>query len=172
MDLGWGFPFSKFLYPLHVVFSEKSTMAIARLLEHLDGTGKFTDGPCSLWQETFYIFALFFPLMKTCMSFLWSYILVFLVFHFLFFIFYSYCCPDQEPKWQVGYVYTPADAIAQVLKTLSLNETRELSRTISNWFRRFEDWSASSSTRRENVMLYQCWVCVYAISVGSLIAKF
>ncbi|KAG8657258.1 hypothetical protein MANES_03G055500v8 [Manihot esculenta] len=45
----------------------------------------------------------------------------------------------QEPKWQVGYVYTPADAIAQVLKTLSLNETRVLSRTISNWFRRFED---------------------------------
>lgn len=45
----------------------------------------------------------------------------------------------QEPKWQVGYVYTPADAIAQGLKTLSLNETRELSRTISNWFRRFED---------------------------------
>uniref|UniRef100_A0A2N9ETZ6 DUF1350 domain-containing protein n=1 Tax=Fagus sylvatica TaxID=28930 RepID=A0A2N9ETZ6_FAGSY len=45
----------------------------------------------------------------------------------------------QEPKWQVGYVYTPADAIAQGLKTISLNETRELSKTISNWFRRFED---------------------------------
>ncbi|EOY30099.1 Eukaryotic initiation factor 4F subunit p150 isoform 1 [Theobroma cacao] len=45
----------------------------------------------------------------------------------------------QEPKWQVGYVYTPADAIAQGLKTLSLNDTRVLSRTISDWFRRFED---------------------------------
>ncbi|WCJ42914.1 hypothetical protein M5689_023692 [Euphorbia peplus] len=45
----------------------------------------------------------------------------------------------QEPKWQVGYVYTPADAIAQGLKSLSLSETRELSRTISDWFRRFED---------------------------------
>ncbi|XP_065850711.1 uncharacterized protein [Euphorbia lathyris] len=45
----------------------------------------------------------------------------------------------QEPKWQVGYVYTPADAIVQGLKSLSLSETRELSRTISDWFRRFED---------------------------------
>ncbi|XP_059453868.1 uncharacterized protein LOC132184305 [Corylus avellana] len=45
----------------------------------------------------------------------------------------------QEPKWEVGYVYTPADAIAQGLKTLSLNETKVLSRTISDWFRRFED---------------------------------
>lgn len=44
----------------------------------------------------------------------------------------------QEPKWQAGYLYTPADAIAQGLKTLSLNETRVLSRTISDWFRRFE----------------------------------
>lgn len=40
----------------------------------------------------------------------------------------------QEPKLQVGDVYTPADAIAQVLKTLSLNETRILARTISDWF--------------------------------------
>lgn len=40
----------------------------------------------------------------------------------------------QEPKWQVGPVYTPADAIAQGLKTISLNDTRVLSRTISNWF--------------------------------------
>ncbi|KAJ8767480.1 hypothetical protein K2173_017524 [Erythroxylum novogranatense] len=45
----------------------------------------------------------------------------------------------QEPKWQVGYVYTPADAIAQGLKTLSLNDTRFLSSTISDWFGRFEN---------------------------------
>lgn len=45
----------------------------------------------------------------------------------------------QEPKWQVGNVYTPADAIAQGLKTLSLNDSRVLVRTISDWFRRFED---------------------------------
>ncbi|KAL5786477.1 hypothetical protein ACOSQ2_008869 [Xanthoceras sorbifolium] len=45
----------------------------------------------------------------------------------------------QEPKWQAGYWYTPADAIAQGLKTLSLNEIRVLSKTISDWFRRFED---------------------------------
>ncbi|GKV03720.1 hypothetical protein SLEP1_g15976 [Rubroshorea leprosula] len=45
----------------------------------------------------------------------------------------------QEPKWQVGDLYTPADAIAQGLKTLSLNEIRVLSRTISDWFRRLED---------------------------------
>lgn len=46
---------------------------------------------------------------------------------------------DQELKWQAGYVYTPADAIAQGLKTLSLNETKVLARTITDWFRRFED---------------------------------
>ncbi|XVF88990.1 hypothetical protein PTKIN_Ptkin19aG0095700 [Pterospermum kingtungense] len=44
----------------------------------------------------------------------------------------------QELKWQAGYVYTPADAIAQGLKTLSLNETKVLSRTITDWFRRLE----------------------------------
>ncbi|XP_012450717.1 uncharacterized protein LOC105773396 [Gossypium raimondii] len=44
-----------------------------------------------------------------------------------------------EPKWQAGYVYTPADAIAQGFKTLSLSETKVLSRTISDWFRRFEE---------------------------------
>lgn len=47
-----------------------------------------------------------------------------------------YC--DQEPKWDVGYLYTPADAVAQALKSLSLNETKELAKTLSNWFRRFE----------------------------------
>ena len=51
----------------------------------------------------------------------------------------QFTLPDQEPKWQAGYVYTPADAIAQGLKTLSLNETKVLSRTITDWFRRFED---------------------------------
>ncbi|XP_050364933.1 uncharacterized protein LOC126783499 isoform X2 [Argentina anserina] len=45
----------------------------------------------------------------------------------------------QEPKWQVGALYTPADAIAQSLKTLSLNDIRVLSRTIVDWFQRFED---------------------------------
>ncbi|KAF3446136.1 hypothetical protein FNV43_RR11315 [Rhamnella rubrinervis] len=45
----------------------------------------------------------------------------------------------QDPKWQAGNVYTPADAVAQGFKTLSLNETRVLFRTISDWFRRFEN---------------------------------
>uniref|UniRef100_A0A5B6ZLU7 DUF1350 domain-containing protein n=1 Tax=Davidia involucrata TaxID=16924 RepID=A0A5B6ZLU7_DAVIN len=45
----------------------------------------------------------------------------------------------QEPIWQVGYLYTPADAIAQGLKTLSLNDIRVLSRTITNWFSRLEE---------------------------------
>ncbi|GKA28694.1 alpha/beta hydrolase fold protein, partial [Tanacetum coccineum] len=36
----------------------------------------------------------------------------------------------QDPKLQVGDIYTPADAIAQGLKTLSLNETKTLARTI------------------------------------------
>lgn len=45
----------------------------------------------------------------------------------------------QEPRWQTGYMYTPADAIAQRLKTLSVNDTRVLSRTISSWFSRLEE---------------------------------
>ncbi|GKD33989.1 alpha/beta hydrolase fold protein, partial [Tanacetum coccineum] len=40
----------------------------------------------------------------------------------------------QDPKLQVGDIYTPADAIAQGLKTLSLNETKTLARTIVDWF--------------------------------------
>ncbi|XP_022029316.1 uncharacterized protein LOC110930329 isoform X1 [Helianthus annuus] len=39
----------------------------------------------------------------------------------------------QEPKLQVGDVYTPADAIAQGLKNLSLNETKVAARTIADW---------------------------------------
>lgn len=35
----------------------------------------------------------------------------------------------------MGDLYTPADAIAQVLKSASLNDTRVLARTISDWFR-------------------------------------
>ncbi|CAO2818527.1 unnamed protein product [Amaranthus hypochondriacus] len=45
----------------------------------------------------------------------------------------------QDPKWQVGDLYTPVDAIAQGLKTASLNDTKVLAQTISNWFRRFEE---------------------------------
>ncbi|CAN6204551.1 unnamed protein product [Urochloa humidicola] len=41
----------------------------------------------------------------------------------------------QDVKWQVGSEYTPADALVQGLKSLALNETRVLSRTIANWFR-------------------------------------
>ncbi|KAF4386318.1 hypothetical protein G4B88_003535 [Cannabis sativa] len=44
----------------------------------------------------------------------------------------------QEPKWEVGNLYTPADALAQGLKTLSLNDSRVLVRTISDWFRKIE----------------------------------
>ncbi|KGN55396.1 uncharacterized protein LOC101217829 isoform X2 [Cucumis sativus] len=44
----------------------------------------------------------------------------------------------QEPKWEVGYFYTPADAVAQALKSLSLRETRELAKTLTNWFERFQ----------------------------------
>lgn len=44
----------------------------------------------------------------------------------------------QDPKWQVGEMYTPVDAIAQGLKSVSLNDTKVLAQTISNWFRRFE----------------------------------
>ncbi|KAL8536604.1 hypothetical protein ACS0TY_011978 [Phlomoides rotata] len=40
----------------------------------------------------------------------------------------------QEPRWEVGAVYTPTDAIAQRLISVSLNDIRVLSRTISNWF--------------------------------------
>lgn len=41
--------------------------------------------------------------------------------------------PIQDIKWQVGYQYTPADALAQGLKSLSLNDTRVLARTIADW---------------------------------------
>ncbi|XP_015696520.2 uncharacterized protein LOC102719231 [Oryza brachyantha] len=41
----------------------------------------------------------------------------------------------QDVKWQIGSEYTPADALAQGLKSLALNETRVLSRTIADWFR-------------------------------------
>nr|GMD99243.1 uncharacterized protein LOC109153229 [Ipomoea batatas] len=42
----------------------------------------------------------------------------------------------QEPRWEVGNVYTPADAIAQGIKSVSLNDTRRLGRIIANWFDR------------------------------------
>ncbi|CAN4128325.1 unnamed protein product [Withania somnifera] len=45
----------------------------------------------------------------------------------------------QEPKWQVGAVYTPADAVAQVVKTMSLNDTKGLCTTIVNWFSSLEE---------------------------------
>ncbi|XP_021761543.1 uncharacterized protein LOC110726376 [Chenopodium quinoa] len=45
----------------------------------------------------------------------------------------------QDPKWQVGDLYTPVDAIAQGLKTASLNDTKVLAQTITNWFKRFEE---------------------------------
>ncbi|KAL7203073.1 hypothetical protein ACSBR1_034502 [Camellia fascicularis] len=45
----------------------------------------------------------------------------------------------QEPRWQVGYLYTPADAFAQGLKTLSMNDTRVLSRTITTWFTQLQE---------------------------------
>ncbi|KAL0917536.1 hypothetical protein M5K25_012603 [Dendrobium thyrsiflorum] len=41
----------------------------------------------------------------------------------------------QDIKWQVGYHYTPADALAQSLKSLSLNEIRVLARTIADWLK-------------------------------------
>ncbi|KAG9139977.1 hypothetical protein Leryth_010499 [Lithospermum erythrorhizon] len=46
------------------------------------------------------------------------------------------CIP--EPRWQVGSVYTPADAIAQGLKTVSLNDTKVLCRTIVDWLSNLE----------------------------------
>ncbi|XP_008803399.2 uncharacterized protein LOC103716958 [Phoenix dactylifera] len=42
----------------------------------------------------------------------------------------------QDFKWQVGYQYTPADALAQSLKSLSLNDTRVLARTVADWLKR------------------------------------
>ncbi|KAI3995008.1 hypothetical protein MKX01_019822 [Papaver californicum] len=45
----------------------------------------------------------------------------------------------QDIKWQVGYAYTPVDAIAQSLKTLSINDIRVLARTVADWFKSFEN---------------------------------
>ncbi|CDP15683.1 unnamed protein product [Coffea canephora] len=44
----------------------------------------------------------------------------------------------QEPRWQVGDIYSPVDAVAQGLKTISLNDTRVLTRTITDWFSQLE----------------------------------
>lgn len=44
----------------------------------------------------------------------------------------------QDLKWQVGYQYTPVDALAQGLKSLSLNDTRVLARTIADWLKGLE----------------------------------
>ncbi|KAK7377149.1 hypothetical protein VNO80_02569 [Phaseolus coccineus] len=44
----------------------------------------------------------------------------------------------QAARWEVGKLYTPADAVAQRLTSLSLNDTKILARTISDWFRRYE----------------------------------
>ncbi|XP_057721657.1 uncharacterized protein LOC130935784 [Arachis stenosperma] len=45
----------------------------------------------------------------------------------------------QEPRWEVGELYTPADAVGQMFISLTLKDTRTLARTISSWFRRFEN---------------------------------
>ncbi|KAK9669174.1 hypothetical protein RND81_13G113600 [Saponaria officinalis] len=44
----------------------------------------------------------------------------------------------QEPKWEVGNMYTPIDAVAQGLKVVSLNDTKVLAQTICSWLRRYE----------------------------------
>jgi len=44
----------------------------------------------------------------------------------------------QGVRWEVGKLYTPTDAVAQGLTSLSLNDTKILARTISDWFRRYE----------------------------------
>lgn len=51
----------------------------------------------------------------------------------------NFCFCDQEPKWRVGAVYTPADAVAQVVKTISINDTKGLCTTIANWFSYLEE---------------------------------
>lgn len=40
----------------------------------------------------------------------------------------------QDLKWQVGDVYTPADAVAQGFKRVALNDIQALVKTISQWF--------------------------------------
>ncbi|XP_077236463.1 uncharacterized protein LOC143877981 isoform X2 [Tasmannia lanceolata] len=45
----------------------------------------------------------------------------------------------QDVKWQVGDLYTPTDALAQGLKSLSLNDTKVLARTITDWFKSLEN---------------------------------
>ncbi|WOL13822.1 hypothetical protein Cni_G22602 [Canna indica] len=44
-------------------------------------------------------------------------------------------CLQQDLKWQVGYQYTPADAVAQALKSLSLNDTTVLARKVADWLK-------------------------------------
>uniref|UniRef100_A0A1D1Z7N4 Nucleoporin nup211 n=1 Tax=Anthurium amnicola TaxID=1678845 RepID=A0A1D1Z7N4_9ARAE len=42
----------------------------------------------------------------------------------------------QDLRWPIGNRYTPVDALAQGLKSLSLNDTKVLARTILDWFNR------------------------------------
>ncbi|KAJ6796323.1 uncharacterized protein M6B38_222880 [Iris pallida] len=39
----------------------------------------------------------------------------------------------QDLTWEVGNQYSPADAIAQGLKSMALNDTRVLARTVASW---------------------------------------
>ncbi|KAF6139831.1 hypothetical protein GIB67_009678 [Kingdonia uniflora] len=45
----------------------------------------------------------------------------------------------QDLRWQVGYTYTPADALVQGIKALSLNDTRVLAKTVAEWFKSLGD---------------------------------
>ncbi|XP_077230030.1 uncharacterized protein LOC143863243 isoform X2 [Tasmannia lanceolata] len=45
----------------------------------------------------------------------------------------------QDLKWKVGDLYTPTDALAQGLKSLALNDTKVLGRTITDWFKSLEN---------------------------------
>ena len=40
----------------------------------------------------------------------------------------------QDVKWDVGREYTPADAVAQVFRSVALTDLRGLVRNLSDWF--------------------------------------
>ncbi|KAH7296110.1 hypothetical protein KP509_26G009300 [Ceratopteris richardii] len=43
----------------------------------------------------------------------------------------------QDIRWETGRVYTPFDAVRQLLRSLALSEVRETVTSISNWFNQF-----------------------------------
>ena len=66
----------------------------------------------------------------------------------------DFCLGDQGAREEVGKLYTPADAVAEGLTSLSLNETKIFARTIRDRFRLYETWSERKHTLQCNIIYF------------------